>query len=356
MAGAAWTTEETRVLLALWGDDSVQRSLEGTHRNRAIFERIQREMTAKGYNRTWQQCRVRVKNLISTYRKILTNNRSGQGRADFPFYDNLDRILRTRPASRPTNLLSSSSDSPSPSTTVPANSAPVNPDDSLEPDHEPLAGDELDPPSSAVDPPSPQLDPPSPQLDPPTTLNPKSTTGSHESQHTSTQSSVDDSTADIPGPSPQSTASTGSNSASTSTTGSTIKRKRTDADRRMCEVLEHLERQSQESHRRYMEFEERMRASEREYEEKRRKEDYEYLMSMQQMFTQQLQQMLFVMSGYPVPPGPSYPHPVPPGQSYPHSAPGFPPALTPVSVPSGQQPTTTTPSQLHHTPQNSTSP
>ena len=48
-----------------------------------------------------------MKNLIATYRKD-HNSRSGQGRSDFVFFNLLDRILGTRPASRPTNLLSSS--------------------------------------------------------------------------------------------------------------------------------------------------------------------------------------------------------------------------------------------------------
>ena len=120
MAGTAWSVEETRALLNLWCDDRVQRQLEGAVRNKAIFEEIQRNLRSLGYHRTWLQCRVKVKNLIATYRKIKDNNsRSGQGRSDFIFFDLLDRILGTRPASRPTNLLSSS-----PPTHPPAQESP----------------------------------------------------------------------------------------------------------------------------------------------------------------------------------------------------------------------------------------
>ena len=86
MAGSAWSVEETRVLLNLWGDDRVQRPLEGAVPNKAVFETIQRALVNLGYQRTWIQCRVKVKNLIATYRKIKdNNNRSGQGRSDFLF-------------------------------------------------------------------------------------------------------------------------------------------------------------------------------------------------------------------------------------------------------------------------------
>lgn len=60
MAGSAWSVEETRVLLNLWGDERVQRDLDGATRNRTIFERIQREHTRMGYQRMWQQCRVKL--------------------------------------------------------------------------------------------------------------------------------------------------------------------------------------------------------------------------------------------------------------------------------------------------------
>ena len=62
------------------------------------------------------------KKLIAMYRKIKDNNsRSGQVRSDFVFLNLLDRILGTRPASRPTNTLSSC---PAPPTTTQPNPNP----------------------------------------------------------------------------------------------------------------------------------------------------------------------------------------------------------------------------------------
>jgi hypothetical protein len=96
MAGSSWSIQETRALLNLWGDGRVQAELGIAVRNKAIFERIQRDFSRLGYDRTWQQCRVKIKNLTATYRKIKdNNNRSGRGRSDFPFYDDLDRVWVT---------------------------------------------------------------------------------------------------------------------------------------------------------------------------------------------------------------------------------------------------------------------
>ena len=108
MAGYLWSHEETKVLLGLWGDASVQKALEGAKRNKTVFLKIAKQMNEMGYERTWQQCRVKVKNIISKYRKIRdSNRRSGKGRQEFEFYNEVDAVLGTRPASEPAVVLSS---------------------------------------------------------------------------------------------------------------------------------------------------------------------------------------------------------------------------------------------------------
>ena len=49
MAAAGWSTEATRALVSVWGQQNVQNQLDGVSRNRAIFERISRELRNKGY-------------------------------------------------------------------------------------------------------------------------------------------------------------------------------------------------------------------------------------------------------------------------------------------------------------------
>ncbi len=44
--------------------------LDGVARNRPIYEAIAREHADAGYDRTWQQCRTKIKNLQQCYRKV----------------------------------------------------------------------------------------------------------------------------------------------------------------------------------------------------------------------------------------------------------------------------------------------
>ena len=53
MSGS-WSTEETRTLISIWGEESIQTKFDRAHRNRAIFEKIAREMNDVGYKKSWQ--------------------------------------------------------------------------------------------------------------------------------------------------------------------------------------------------------------------------------------------------------------------------------------------------------------
>ena len=61
MAGYLWTHEETKVLLGLWLNASVQKELEEAKRSKTVFLRIAKEINEVGYEWTWQQCRVKRK-------------------------------------------------------------------------------------------------------------------------------------------------------------------------------------------------------------------------------------------------------------------------------------------------------
>ena len=287
MAGSAWSVEETRALLNLWGDDRVQRQLEGAVRNKAVFETIQRALANLGYQRTWIQCRVKVKNLIATYRKIKdNNNRSGQGRSDFLFFDLLDRILGTRPASRPTNILSSC---PAPPTTTQPNPNPPAQDSepAQEEDerHQTAEDDEVEEDEDREDQGS-------------------SPHGQNEDESNDGGEAQEEETVNDSGISPARTATLTASTNIPSNSG--IRRKRTEADRRISEVLAQLERQTQESDRRFFEFEEKRMKTEAENEERRAAREEDRMMRMQQMFMQQMQQMMMMFTGYGPP---SFPYP-----------------------------------------------
>ena len=70
MAAIEWTTEETRVLLRVWGDADIQSKFDGVVRNRHIYEKIAERMKNLGYDRTWMQCKNKMKNIVQIYRKV----------------------------------------------------------------------------------------------------------------------------------------------------------------------------------------------------------------------------------------------------------------------------------------------
>ena len=55
MAGA-WSVEETKAFIAIWGQEHVQSQLDRVHRNRDIYERVAIELEDSGYVKTWKQC------------------------------------------------------------------------------------------------------------------------------------------------------------------------------------------------------------------------------------------------------------------------------------------------------------
>jgi hypothetical protein len=78
----------------------------------------------------------------------------------------------------------------------------------------------------------------------------------------------------------------------------------------MSEILDKLERQTEESDRRFIEFEEKRMKSEAENEERRAAREEDQMMRMQQLFMQQMQQMMVMFTGYGPPPFPYPPVPV----------------------------------------------
>ena len=104
---AQWSDEETRRLIQLWGEEDVQAQLEGCKRNKAVYERLARSMLPE-FARTGSQCREKIKKLRNEYKKIKdTNGKTGRGRRSMKFYEQLNEILGTRPATRPAVLIDS---------------------------------------------------------------------------------------------------------------------------------------------------------------------------------------------------------------------------------------------------------
>ncbi|CAI5689075.1 unnamed protein product [Oreochromis niloticus] len=104
-----WTKTEVAELISIWGDNSIQAKLEGSYRNRAVFECIAKEMIERGHRRTWLQCQRKIKSLRAKFKEAKDiNKRSGRGRVTCPFYDELDGIGGDKPSCQPIELIDSS--------------------------------------------------------------------------------------------------------------------------------------------------------------------------------------------------------------------------------------------------------
>ena len=60
---ALWSDCEVRALIAVWGESNVQEEFDGAVRNKVVFVAISDKLMQQGYNRDWQQCRTKIKNL-----------------------------------------------------------------------------------------------------------------------------------------------------------------------------------------------------------------------------------------------------------------------------------------------------
>ncbi|XP_017373990.1 uncharacterized protein LOC108296114 [Cebus imitator] len=90
--GKHWTVSEVRALIDIWSDKSIQRQLEGTVRNKRIFEQIAGKLQKFGIERDWKQCRTKYKNLKHEYKIVRTAQDLGMTKS-MKFFTELDAIL-----------------------------------------------------------------------------------------------------------------------------------------------------------------------------------------------------------------------------------------------------------------------
>lgn len=107
----AWTEKETLALIEEWGDERIQEQLEGSTRNKAVYEKVARALDASGHNRTAVQCREKIKKLKKDYRKIKDHNgKTGRGRKKWAFYDKMDGILGDKHSTNPPVVVDTSAE------------------------------------------------------------------------------------------------------------------------------------------------------------------------------------------------------------------------------------------------------
>ncbi|KAM6401169.1 bifunctional phosphoribosylaminoimidazole carboxylase/phosphoribosylaminoimidazole succinocarboxamide synthetase [Pluvialis apricaria] len=91
--GKHWTVNEVRALIRVWSDKNIQQQLEGTVRNKRIFEQVAARLQKFGIDRDWKQCRTKYKNLKHEYKSVKSAQDSGSTRKSMKFFNELDAIL-----------------------------------------------------------------------------------------------------------------------------------------------------------------------------------------------------------------------------------------------------------------------
>ena len=97
--GNNWSQDEVKLLISIWRDENVIRIMDGTSRDRYVYEVIATKAREKGLERSAEQCQTKIKRLRAQFKTVFDNNRrSRRGRKTMQFYDELAEILGDRPA------------------------------------------------------------------------------------------------------------------------------------------------------------------------------------------------------------------------------------------------------------------
>ena len=105
--GTGWTDEEIETLLDIWNDMNVDQQLEDLKSNNtAIYREISKELCDRNFEKTVDQCKTRMHTLRRHFRLTKTSLRSsGRGRTVCKFYDKLNEVLGTKPATSPVKII-----------------------------------------------------------------------------------------------------------------------------------------------------------------------------------------------------------------------------------------------------------
>lgn len=118
-AGRVWTENETRALLEIWSEESIQVQLDIAVQNDKVYVKLVSELVKHGFVRTVPQCHTKIKALKRKYKEVADKlRRSGQGResddedvptSDFTFFKEVDTVMGSRASVAPVHVLDSSS-------------------------------------------------------------------------------------------------------------------------------------------------------------------------------------------------------------------------------------------------------
>nr|XP_034970372.1 ATP-dependent (S)-NAD(P)H-hydrate dehydratase isoform X1 [Zootoca vivipara] len=95
--GFLWSDLETQALLEIWGEADVQSALDGNFRNSHVYRDVACRLAELGFERTPEQCRIRIKGLKRQYYQAREGlKKNGHARKICKYYDEMDRILSGR--------------------------------------------------------------------------------------------------------------------------------------------------------------------------------------------------------------------------------------------------------------------
>ena len=93
---STWRKNEILKLIEFWGEDNTQEQLEGCHRNKEVYMCIACKIRDCGFEKSFAQCRDKIKKLKKEYRKIKERlEESGRGRdgeVQWIYFNAMDRI------------------------------------------------------------------------------------------------------------------------------------------------------------------------------------------------------------------------------------------------------------------------
>ncbi|XP_065443634.1 uncharacterized protein LOC135982169 [Chrysemys picta bellii] len=96
----AWIKAKLLDLISVWGEEALQSQLHSSRRNYDTYGQISHCMTDRGHDQETLQCKVKVKELQTTYHKALeANHRSRAAPMSCRFHKELDVILSGDPTS-----------------------------------------------------------------------------------------------------------------------------------------------------------------------------------------------------------------------------------------------------------------
>ena len=103
METLTWTDSEVFRLLEIWGEDNTQEQLEGSKRNKHVYDRMAEELHVYGVEKTGEQVHRNVK---KEYKKIKDGHKeTGNKRKQWKFYDRINDIMGNRPYVTPPVVL-----------------------------------------------------------------------------------------------------------------------------------------------------------------------------------------------------------------------------------------------------------